>query len=353
MSQYPTLSVVMPNYNHARFLPESLDAILNQCYSPMEVIVMDDASTDNSVEVIENFVRRDPRVRLVRNERNVGVEQTVNRLLELASGEYVYSPSADDRVLPGFFEKSMRLLAQHPEAGLCSTVGRLIGEQGEDRGVRCLPVISGRPRYFSPEEVRRTLVNYGRWIDPGSVIYRLDALKREAGYVQELGSFADTFANLVLSLRYGACFVPEPLHCWRQMRMGYGSSLAADWEALLEKSLLAIRLMRTTYREVFPPEYVDQFERHRMYMVSVVAGNSAQFQAEGVLGEAFARLHGDQPSRTARAYWRMMRALLTLQARLWRFYSMARFGPWRWWIAGRLSIFLRLRKLIITEKLEA
>lgn len=83
MPDRPTLCVLMPNYNHARFLPESLEAILAQSYPPLEVIVLDDASTDNSVEVIESFLRRDPRVRLVRNERNVGVERSVNRLVEM------------------------------------------------------------------------------------------------------------------------------------------------------------------------------------------------------------------------------------------------------------------------------
>lgn len=350
--RYPTLSVVIPNYNHARFLPESLGAILAQSYRPTEVIILDDASTDKSVAVIEGFARQDPIVRLVRNEQNMGVEWNVNRLMELATGDYVYSPSADDKILPGFFEKSMSLLAQYPQAGLCSTVGRLMGENGEDRGIRSIAVISKRPLYVSPEEVRELLVKYGRWIDAGTVIYRRDVLNREGGYVVELGPFADQFANLVLALRYGACFVPEPLHCWRQMRSGYASRFAADWERSLENMNRAIRLMRSIYRELFPADYVDRFQRHRTYMVSVVAGKCAFLKAEETLKATFARLR-PRPSLVDRAFWSITCAILAVQGYAWRLYSMARFGPWSWWILGRLSILRNLRRLVIRERLDA
>ena len=65
----PTLSVLVNNYNYARFIGEALEAILNQSYRPSEVIVVDDASIDNSVEIIHQFVKRDPIVHLVKNEK--------------------------------------------------------------------------------------------------------------------------------------------------------------------------------------------------------------------------------------------------------------------------------------------
>jgi len=67
MPHYPTLSVVMANYNHARFLPESLGAILEQSYRLTEIIVLDDASTDKSADIIEVFTRKEPLIRLVQN----------------------------------------------------------------------------------------------------------------------------------------------------------------------------------------------------------------------------------------------------------------------------------------------
>jgi glycosyltransferase involved in cell wall biosynthesis len=347
----PTLSVLMPNYNHSQFLPESLGAILSQSYRPSEIFIIDDASTDNSVEVIEEIARREPIVRLVRNERNMGVEWNVNRLLQMAEGEYIYSPSADDIILPGFFEKSMALLAQHPQAGLCSSVARLISENGEDRGIRAMPVISNKPRFFAPQEVRHVLRKYGRWIDSGSVIYRRQALEDIGGYEIELGSFSDTFANLVIALQFGACFVPEPLSCWRRMAMGYANRSATDWKIHLGRQLKAAESMRTTYGELFPKDFVTKFERHSIYSVSYMVFSSAWREQRKTFEDVLRRvcptpLFGD------RVVWAVMQLAMQIQASAWRLYLMIKFGPLLWWLRGRLSAIFNLRKLIISDGTE-
>jgi glycosyltransferase involved in cell wall biosynthesis len=350
MISRPTLSVIMPNYNHAGFLPESLGAILAQSFSPIEIIILDDASTDNSVEVIERIARVDSRVKLVRNERNIGVEATVNRLLGMATGDYLYSPSADDRILPGFFEKSMTLLARYPQAGLCSTIGRLIDEQGHDRGIRSLPVISREARFFSPEEVQRVLLTYGRWIDAGSVIYRRDAFAREGGQIMELGSFADTFTNLVIALRYGACFIPEPLSCWRQMATGHAARSGIDWNAYLDRGTYAAMLMRTRYGDLFPTKFVDNFERHWMYCTSFVAGKRARFEQEQILRQALSTL-SPSPSFVDRIFWFGIRLSMGIQTLLWRLYSMIKFPSWHWWVRGRLSIIVNSKRVVVANRL--
>src|SRR5438034_2246469 len=96
----PSLSVVVPNYNHARYLPVCLKAILAQSVAPIELIVVDDASTDNSVEVIRRFAAQSPLVRLVQNEKNLGVMANQIKGLDLARGEFVFFQAADDEVQP-------------------------------------------------------------------------------------------------------------------------------------------------------------------------------------------------------------------------------------------------------------
>src|SRR5438477_610601 len=94
----PTLSVIVPNYNHARYLDMSLPAILKQSVPPLELIVIDDASTDNSREVLRRFAARNPLVRLVENPKNLGVMPNIRAGVEMARGEYVYVGSADDEI---------------------------------------------------------------------------------------------------------------------------------------------------------------------------------------------------------------------------------------------------------------
>src|SRR5438874_2539922 len=123
LMKLPTLSVVIPNYNHGKLLPSAINAIVQQSVPPFEIIIIDDGSTDNSVEVIKELARRQPTIKFYQNDQNRGVSFTLNRGIDLASGDYAYFPGADDEILPGFFEKSLALLAQHPEAGISCTIG--------------------------------------------------------------------------------------------------------------------------------------------------------------------------------------------------------------------------------------
>src|SRR3954452_11728872 len=107
----PTLSVTVLNYNYGAYLPACLDSILGQTFRDFELIVIDDCSTDNSVEVIQPYLA-DPRVRLVAHQKNVGYCGSLIEGTETQStGEYVTVISADDLVRrPDAFERQIALL---------------------------------------------------------------------------------------------------------------------------------------------------------------------------------------------------------------------------------------------------
>lgn len=84
-----TISVIMSNYNHAKYIDKALEAILSQSYRPMEVILVDDATTDNSVEIIKQFIRQDQIIRIVVNEKNIGTVRSTQKLLDFVRGDYV------------------------------------------------------------------------------------------------------------------------------------------------------------------------------------------------------------------------------------------------------------------------
>src|SRR5688572_8100484 len=103
MTRRLTLSAVMPSYNHAKYLPSAIESVLNQTRAPDEFLILDDASTDHSVEIIEAYAARFPSIRFVRNERNQGVIAAHQRLFEMATGDFLYSGAADDQRYPHFF----------------------------------------------------------------------------------------------------------------------------------------------------------------------------------------------------------------------------------------------------------
>jgi glycosyltransferase involved in cell wall biosynthesis len=270
----PTLSVIVPNYNHARYLPVSLQAVLDQSYRCCELIVADDGSTDDSVEVIEAFAKKDSRVRLLRNERNLGVHETVRRLIDAASGEYLYGAGADDMVLPGMFEQLMGLLAAHPSAGLAVARARLMDADWNDADFVLGRVISPSPCYVSQAECLRLLRAHGEWMPGVSTIFKRSALLEAGSYRPELGVFVDGLLQQVIALRHGVCYSPEPLARFRQTTTGYSATQVVDVDRYLANLSHVTTLMRTEYKDAFPEDYVRRQEQVWLYWAGVNAGGN-------------------------------------------------------------------------------
>jgi len=248
--QTGSLSVIISNYNHAQYIANALEAILSQSYRPLEVIIIDDASCDNSVEVIQRFVKKDSLVRLIVNEKNKGCIYNVNRFLSLARGDYIYSAAADDQVLPGFFEKSMSLLAQYPQAGLCTTdVIRLTESTGATCKWKVSPV--AKPSYISSADLLKFMTrNFDPPITSNSVIMKRSALLEAGGFIPELEWSGDLFAILVIAFRYGLCYFPEPLAIFRARQGSYSWGFY-QWPAQRKLIIAMMNLLQTpAYQDV-------------------------------------------------------------------------------------------------------
>jgi glycosyltransferase involved in cell wall biosynthesis len=206
----PTVSVILPNYNHGDHLPIAIDAIMQQSAQPLEVIVIDDGSTDQSRDLIKALACRHPTISWYRNDQNRGVCFTVNRGIDLARGEYVFCTAADDVIRPGFFEKSLRLLAEHPHAGLSCTISDW---RELDSGLHWHMGVgmANSPTYLSPERIVELERANRFFISTNTVIAKRSALIRAGKYIPALKNSVDWFAATVIALQNGICVVPEPL----------------------------------------------------------------------------------------------------------------------------------------------
>ena len=126
----PKISVLFPVYNTPEpFLREAVESILNQTFSDFELIVINDASPDENVEkVVLSY--HDDRIRYYRNEKNLGISPTRNKLIDLAQGEYLAVMDHDDISLPERFEKQVAFLEQHPEYQLVGTAMQRFNQEG-------------------------------------------------------------------------------------------------------------------------------------------------------------------------------------------------------------------------------
>lgn len=108
----------MPTYNVAPYVKEAIDSVLQQTYHDFELLVIDDCSTDNTVEVVRDI--EDPRIRIVQNEKNVGLAENLNRGLSHITTEYVARMDGDDIAEPFWLEKEVAILDANPDIGICS-----------------------------------------------------------------------------------------------------------------------------------------------------------------------------------------------------------------------------------------
>jgi hypothetical protein len=268
----PTLSVLSPNYNHAAFLPVALDAVLAQSYRPVEIIIIDDASTDDSVAVIERYRQRAPDlIRAVHNETNRGVLANMQQLMSMATGDYVYFAAADDLVLPGLFERSMRLLARYPQAGLCTSLNRVIDVAGRDLDyVSIGPFASAPEGYLDPADCRRHLRRRDFCITGNTTVYHRWRIIEAGGFRPALGPFCDGFLSQALALRHGACYIPEGLAAARWTGNNYSLTLS-DSRSALPVHEAALALMRGEFADEFPTDFVAVWRGRSYYNMAAMS----------------------------------------------------------------------------------
>ena len=153
------LSVIIPNYNHGHFINEQIESIVNQTYKCHEIIIVDDKSTDNSVEIINKIIDKYPFIKLVQNKKNIGPLNTLNHGLEISSGDYIYFAAADDRICSNLFEEAAKQFKHYPDAGLFSALAYQMEKNGKFEQLIRSPLISSKSIYLTPKKAKNTLLN--------------------------------------------------------------------------------------------------------------------------------------------------------------------------------------------------
>lgn len=132
----PLVSVVIPVYNANGFLSGAIESIQNQTYKNLEIIIVDDGSTDETPKILSSLAKKDKRIKILTNKRNLNIASSLNRGIKLAKGSYIARMDADDISLPNRIEKQIKYLLAHPDivilGGQCKTIdvnNKIIGHK--------------------------------------------------------------------------------------------------------------------------------------------------------------------------------------------------------------------------------
>jgi glycosyltransferase involved in cell wall biosynthesis len=221
------VSVIIPSCNKGPFLAEAIDSVLEQTYTPLEVIVVDDGSTDDTPDV----ARRDPGIRYLR-QKNSGVSAARNAGLHASKGTYMIFLDADDRLLPHAVAAGVDSLEAHPECVFASGHVQLISADAAFVSAPKDPCVR--------EEHFKVFLTHNYIWTPSAVIFRASVVRAVAGYATSRSGAADWELYLRISRTL-------PVHCHDQVVVQYRrmeGAMSSDAAKMLKDSLAALHAQR-------------------------------------------------------------------------------------------------------------
>ncbi|MDB2324226.1 glycosyltransferase family 2 protein [Alphaproteobacteria bacterium] len=243
--------MILPNFNHSSVICDAIETIMAQSRPPDELIIIDDASTDDSTKTLQKYASRYSQIKLLLNKKNIGVVRSLNLGIEASNGCFTYMAAADDLVEPDFFKIATQMLIQYSHAAL--VCGEVITRQSESQdfiGIR--PPIRPRqsPGFLSPQETLMKSKGKGNWIVGNGTIYRRKCIIEAGGLNPDLMSFADGFLAKKLALTHGFCFVPSNFATWNVNDWGFSRQAVLS----VEKAKTFSRLIQihTDAEAIFP-----------------------------------------------------------------------------------------------------
>lgn len=259
-----SVTVVVPNYNHAAYLGQCLGSIVAQVRKPDRVIIVDDASTDDSLRVIEGFIRQNPTWQLIRNDVNSGVVYGQNVALAATDTGWISYLGADDILHPGYLEQVMLLAESAPSAGLICACAEQFG-RATRRSMRPIVLPALRQSFVSPDRFRILLGKADNFFLGTVSTYRCAAVRELGGFDRELGAFSDAMLARRLAVRHGFSFIPRVLGYWRMHGENYSTTTSMDAAAVGEKLARVHRVLADEPAGLFPAGYTATLDRRQRF----------------------------------------------------------------------------------------
>lgn len=233
-----SISVIVPNYNHGKYLPDCLHAIYKQKKQPDEVIVVDDLSTDNSLEILDDFQSRYPNLKIVKNQSRKGPFDSINQEISKTKGDFLAFCAADDLVLPDFFADATTFFSKYPNAGLCTGDPCFFENNNIHVQKRQHLLATPTPCFFSPEEVISLFRKTPFFIFSHVSLFRKKAFSEIGGF-PSIYHMSDWYLNCKIALHYGIGYVPKPFGAFRLLQNSFGHSYLKSKEKR-KKALLTL-----------------------------------------------------------------------------------------------------------------
>ena len=252
----PKVSVIIPTYNRSSLIADAIQSVLAQTFGDFEIIVIDDGSTDNTKELVDNF--KDPRIRYL-YQKNQGVSVARNTGIQASRGEYVAFLDSDDTLLKEALEKRVEVLDRHPEAAFSYGQIYFVDEKGR--------IIQLEPRSKSSyvregiEELREILT-FGHQFNNSAAMVRRSCLQEVGGFNPAFTCCQDVDLWVRLARKYSVAHIAEPLAVFLgQPRPERGPQLLEEKHSLIIESIFDDSKLGPSLSHLRPNAYFILYTR--------------------------------------------------------------------------------------------
>ena len=214
------ISVVTASYNYQDYIKETIQSVLDQTYNDWELIIVDDCSTDNSVDVIKSF--NDERIKLFINEKNLGLAQTVKRGVEYATGEWIVFLESDDLITPDNIEKKVQIIKKYSNLNLIFNDCEFFGDKNK---VKDFSIALKKTRILLKNKNYPIKMFYNFYLSNKIFTFSSVMAKREdllkISYNPPIDSLLDWWLWVQLAYIGNFYYIPEKLTKWRLHKNSY------------------------------------------------------------------------------------------------------------------------------------
>jgi glycosyltransferase involved in cell wall biosynthesis len=264
------VSVVVASYNHAEYLIQRMDSLINQTYQNIEILVIDDCSTDGSVEVLSKYETH-PKVRLIIREKNGGWVAVSNQGVAISSGEFIIFANCDDSCEPQMIEQLVKALCENPTAGISFCRSSMIDEDGKLIGddflvrVKAFKIRCNNDVLLNQKEMGRFLLHSCVIPNLSAALFRRECYNSAGGLTSDYRVCSDWALFFKVVEYYDVAYVSKPLNGFRQHKTTIRSSTKERvlYKEIIDLLLRQIKLLNLTFLELM------KYRLHVMFIWSV------------------------------------------------------------------------------------
>ncbi|RYY08259.1 MAG: glycosyltransferase [Sphingobacteriaceae bacterium] len=272
------VSVIIPNYNHALYLKQRIDSVLNQTYQDFELIILDDKSTDNSKEIIEQYRNHLKVSQIVYNEVNSGTTfKQWNKGIRIAKGELIWFAESDDNASPLFLEELTARFNQNPKLGIVYCDSYYMNEHNEK--AQCTHI--WKNERFSTnrwnndyenngiKEVNDYLIFHNVIDNASSALFKKSAIVAAGMADESFRYLGDLYLYMKILLLYDVAYVAKPLNYFRQHPVNTSKKSFSNGLKQLEDLTSFMNLMsdEKISRSTIQKRFLQSFEDYKVFVI--------------------------------------------------------------------------------------